>query len=47
MARDLGRGLEITAGVDDLTKLRLADVSLLFTWTEMPRIWRLVLRGRW
>jgi outer membrane receptor for ferrienterochelin and colicins len=46
-ARDLGHGLELSAGVDNLTQLRLADESPLFTGAESPRTWRVTLRGRW
>ena len=47
VARDLGQGLELSAGVDNLTRLRLADESPLFTGAEAPRTWRVALRGRW
>lgn len=47
LVRELGHGLELSAGVDNLTQLRLADESPLYTWTEAPRTWRLALRGRW
>jgi len=47
VVRDLGHGLELTAGVDNLTQLRLAEVSPLFTGAESPRTWRVALRGRW
>ena len=45
--RELGHGLELSAGIDNLTNLKLANKSPLFTWTEMPRTWRVALRGRW
>ncbi len=47
VARDLGHGLELSAGVDNLTQLRLADESPLFTGADAPRSWRVALRGRW
>ena len=34
----------VDAGVDNLTQLRLADESPLFTWAETPRTWRVALR---
>jgi outer membrane receptor for ferrienterochelin and colicins len=46
-AVDLGRGLELQAGVRNLHDVRLADRSPLFTQVEAPRTWRLALRGRW
>lgn len=47
VARDLGYGLTLSAGVDNLTNLRLAEESPLFTGAELPRTWRVALRGRW
>jgi outer membrane receptor for ferrienterochelin and colicins len=47
VSRELGHGLELSAGVDNLTRLRLADESPLFTGAEPPRSWRVALRGRW
>jgi outer membrane receptor for ferrienterochelin and colicins len=35
----------VDAGVDNLSQLRLADESPLFTWAETPRTWRLALRN--
>ncbi len=35
----------VDAGVDNLTQLRLADESPLFTWAETPRTWRVALRS--
>jgi outer membrane receptor for ferrienterochelin and colicins len=43
----LGRGLELGAGVENLTGLRLSEKSPLFTYAEAPRTLRLSLRGRW
>lgn len=43
----LGHGLVLQAGVRNLGNVRLADRSPLFTQVEMPRTWRLALRGRW
>lgn len=40
-------GLEASLGVDNLTRLDLAEKSPLFTYAEAPRTWRLALRGRW
>jgi len=47
VSRELGQGLVFSAGVDNLTRLRLADESPLFTGAEPPRTWRVALRGRW
>jgi len=47
VTRALGPNLEASLGVDNLTQLRLADESPLFTWAEAPRTWRLALRGQW
>lgn len=47
LTRQLSDSLTLVAGVDNLTQLRLADESPLFTWAEVPRTWRLALRGRW
>ena len=47
LGRTLPAGLELSAGVDNLTNLSLAAKSPLFTAVEPPRTWRLALRGRW
>ncbi len=47
VSRELGHGLTVSAGVDNLTNLRLAEESPLFTGAEAPRTWRVALRGRW
>ena len=47
LSHQLGAGLEATLGVDNLTRLHLAEESPLFTWAEAPRTWRLALRGVW
>ncbi len=47
LSRRLPWGLELALGVRNLSKVRLADVSPLFTHVEAPRTWRLTLRGRW
>lgn len=47
VGRELGHGLTLSAGVDNLTRLRLAEESPLFTGAEPPRSWRIALRGRW
>ena len=39
--------LELGLAVDNLGNLRLADKSPLVTQAEVPRTWRLSLRGRW
>jgi len=39
--------LTVSLGVDNLSQLRLADESPLFTWAEAPRTWRLALRGQY
>lgn len=44
---DLGHGLDLGFGVDNLDNVSLARVSPLFTYAEAPRTWRLSLRGRW
>lgn len=44
---ELGRGLELRAGLDNATDLRLSDRSPLFTYAEPPRTLRLALHGRW
>ena len=43
----LGEGLEASLGVRNLTDLRLADKSPLYTQVEVPRTIRLTFRGRW
>jgi outer membrane receptor for ferrienterochelin and colicins len=40
-------GLEAALGVRNLTNVRLAEKSPLFTQVEAPRTWRLTLRGKW
>jgi len=47
LGRTLPGGLELAAGVDNLTNLSLAAKSPLFTAVEPPRTWRVALRGRW
>lgn len=47
LVRVLPAGLECTLGVQNLTNVRLADESPLFTQVEWPRTWRVGLRGRW
>lgn len=47
VSRQIGHGLELGAGVDNLTDVRLSDKSPLFTYAESPRTYRLSLRGRW
>lgn len=47
VARELGQGLTLSAGVDNLGKLRLVEASKLFTGAEPPRTWRVALRGQW
>ena len=44
---ELGHGVELRAGVNNLGGVSLADKSPLFTYAEAPRTWRLSLRGRW
>jgi outer membrane receptor for ferrienterochelin and colicins len=44
---EFGHGLTLAAGVDNLTNLRLAEESPLFTGAEPPRAWRIALRGQW
>ncbi|MCI1190946.1 TonB-dependent receptor [Calidifontimicrobium sp. SYSU G02091] len=46
LARTLAPGVELALGVDNLTDVRLADESPLFTYVEWPRTWRLTLRGQ-
>jgi outer membrane receptor for ferrienterochelin and colicins len=43
----LPQGLEATLGARNLTDLRPASKSPLYTHAEAPRIWYLGLRGRW
>lgn len=43
----LAAGLDASLGVRNLTNLRLAEKSPLFTQVEAPRTWRLSLRGKW
>jgi outer membrane receptor for ferrienterochelin and colicins len=47
VVRTLPAGLTLTVGVHNLTDLRLAERSPLFTQVERPRSWRVALRGRW
>ena len=47
VAREIGNGLTLAAGVDNLTRLRLAEASPLFTGAEPPRTCRIALRGHW
>lgn len=47
LVRALPAGMELTLGVNNLTDVRLAEVSPLFTQVERPRAWRLALRGAW
>ena len=46
VGRMLAPGVELALGVDNLTDVRLADESPLFTHVEWPRTWRLTLRGQ-
>jgi outer membrane receptor for ferrienterochelin and colicins len=43
----LPHGLELGLGVINLGNVNLADESPLFLHAEVPRTWRLTLRGRW
>ena len=45
--RELGHGLTLGLRVDNLSNLRPADESPLFTHAEAPRTWTLSLSGRW
>lgn len=47
VARELGAGLALTLGVENLTDVRPAAKSALYTQAEAPRTWRLALTGRW
>ncbi len=47
LARRLSDRIELSLGVDNLTDLRPADESPLYTQAEPPRTWRLALTGRW
>ena len=47
VSRELDHGLTLSAGVDNLGQLRLAEESPLFTGAEPPRTWRIALRGQW
>ncbi|MBX3635152.1 MAG: TonB-dependent receptor [Rubrivivax sp.] len=47
LSRGLPGGLEASLGVDNLTDLRPAERSPLYTHAEPPRTWRLSLRGTW
>lgn len=44
---DVGHGLDLSLGVNNLGNVDLAAKSALFTYAEAPRTWRLTLRGRW
>lgn len=44
---DIGHGLDLALGVDNLGNVDLARKSPLFAYAEAPRTWRLALRGRW
>lgn len=39
--------LDLGLAIDNLSDLRMADLSPLYTYAESPRTWRLWLRGRW
>ena len=41
------KGLELRAGVDNVTDVNLARKSPLFTYAEQPRTWRLALYAQW
>jgi outer membrane receptor for ferrienterochelin and colicins len=43
----LPHGLELGLGVTNLGNVNLAEKSPLFLHAEVPRSWRLTLRGRW
>jgi outer membrane receptor for ferrienterochelin and colicins len=47
LARELGHGLTLSLAIDNLTDLRPAEKSPLFTHAEAPRTWKLALTGRW
>jgi outer membrane receptor for ferrienterochelin and colicins len=47
VARSLAHGLEASLGVSNLTDVYLFEKSPLFPQAEMPRTWRLAVRGRW
>lgn len=47
LARELPAGLALTLGVENLTDVRPAAKSALYTQAEAPRTWRLALTGRW
>ena len=47
VSRELDRGLKLSAGVDNLGRLRLAEESPRFTGAGPPRTWRIALRGQW
>jgi outer membrane receptor for ferrienterochelin and colicins len=47
VSRTLPWGLELALGVQNLSNVRMADLSPLFTHVETPRTWRLTLRGKW
>jgi outer membrane receptor for ferrienterochelin and colicins len=44
---DIGHGLDLSLGVNNLSAVDLARKSPLFLYSEAPRTWRLALRGRW
>lgn len=39
--------ITLRAGVDNVTDVRLAEKSPLFTYSELPRTWRVGLNARW
>lgn len=43
----LGHGLTLRAGIDNVTNMRLAARSSLFSWEELPRSCRIGVEGRW
>lgn len=45
--RSFGKDVALTLGVDNLTDLRPAEKSVLYTHAEAPRTWRLALRAAW
>ncbi len=47
VARDLGKGLRAVASVSNLTNIKPAERSALFTWGEAPRTFRISLHARW
>lgn len=45
--RSFGKAVALTLGVDNLTDLRPAQKSALYTHAEAPRTWRMALRAAW